>query len=121
MLAGGAADAGIVSDCRQCSRSLVSASAQLGEQIDGAGVCLALAGSGGSEGALTVGGEIAGEVALQPVASSNSALSAGASLQQLGLGGAFDSVVSIAEFLFLSAVVFGLRERGGRCAFTLGR
>src|SRR5450830_1053080 len=47
-LAGLPSHSGFISNCRQLSRSLVSASEQLGEQIDGGGcVCLALAGSGG--------------------------------------------------------------------------
>lgn len=57
---------------RQLSRSVVSASLQFGEQIDGGGVWRALAGSGASEGGLTVGGEVVGKLAPHAVTSSAS-------------------------------------------------
>src|SRR5256885_2794795 len=47
-LAGAASVAGVVSNARQRSRSLVSAALQLGEQIEGCGVWRALSGSGAS-------------------------------------------------------------------------
>jgi hypothetical protein len=47
-LAGQPSYSGFISNCRQLSRSFISASEQLGEQIDAWGcICLALAGSGG--------------------------------------------------------------------------
>lgn len=61
---------GIVSNARQFSRSFVSATLQLGKQIEGAGVWRALCGSGASIGSRTMGGDVVGEVAAQPVSSS---------------------------------------------------
>jgi len=52
--AGTAPVAGVVSNARQLSRSLVSAALQLGGQIDGSGVCRALSGSGASMGGGTI-------------------------------------------------------------------
>src|SRR5256885_138084 len=69
-LAGAASVAGVVSNARQRSRSLVSAALQLGEQIEGCGVWRALSGSGASLGGGTVGGDVVGEVAAQPASSS---------------------------------------------------
>ena len=105
-LAGQATGAGGVSDVRQLSRSVVSASLQVGKQIEGAGVWRALAGSGASEGGGTVLGEVVGKVALQPVASSNSASAASISSSKGGLCigvvlGDFGTV-----FSFQGAVVF---------------
>ena len=84
-LAGKAPGAGCVSNCRQFSRSLVSASLQLGKQIEGGGVWRALAGSGASLGGGTVLGEVVGKVALQPVASQISASAASTSSSKGGL------------------------------------
>ena len=81
-LAGAASVAGVVSNARQRSRSLVSAALQLGEQIEGCGVWRALSGSGASLGGGTVPGEVVGKVALQPVASSNSTQAASPSPDQ---------------------------------------
>lgn len=110
-LAGEATGAGVVSDCRQLSRSVVSASLQVGKQIEGIAVWRALAGSGGSEGAGTVGGEVVGKLALQPLASSASAISVGSRSGKVGLGFALDSVMVFTQFPFCFAVGFGLLAR----------
>lgn len=110
-LAGEAAGAGVVSNVRQLSRSVVSASLQVGEQIEGGGVWRALAGSGGSEGARTVGGEVVGKFALQPLASSASTIGVGSNSGQCGFGLALDSVTVFKQFPFCDAVGFGLLAR----------
>lgn len=109
--AGEAAGAGVVSDCRQLSRSLVSALLQVGKQIEGAGVWRALAGSGGSEGARTMLGEVVGKLALQPLASSASAISVGSNSGKGGLFLALDSVMVFTQFPLCFAVGFGLLAR----------
>src|SRR5450830_866203 len=89
-LAGQPSHSGFVSNCRQLSRSLVSASEQLGKQIDGGGfVCLALAGSG-RRGAGTLTLEVTGKLALQPLASITGTIHSHTGLRQVGLGSGFD-------------------------------
>ena len=97
---------------RQLSRSVVSASLQVGKQIEGAGVWRALAGSGASEGGGTVLGEVVGKVALQPVASSNSASAASISTSKGGLciGVDFGDVFTVGSFKLAES--FGLFAGG---------
>ena len=110
-LAGEAAGTGGVSDCRQRSRSAVSASLQVGKQIEGTGVWRALAGSGGSDGARTVGGDVVGKLAPQLLASSASAISVGSNSSNCGFRFALDSFMVFTQFPFCFAVGFGLLAR----------
>lgn len=108
----GATGAGGISDVRQLSRSVVSASLQLGEQIGGAGVWRALACSGASLGGGTVLGEVVGKVALQPVASINSAHAASISNNKGGLC----IFVDLGNFITVGVSKFSIAFRcGERC------
>jgi len=91
---------------RQCSRSFISASVQVGKQIGGGGVWRALAGSGASLGGGTVLGEVVGKVVLQPVASSQGASAAIISHSQRGLrfGVGLGNFVTV--FSFQGAIAF---------------
>ena len=99
-LAGKASDAGVVSNVRQLSRSVVSASLQVGKQIEGGGVWRALAGSGASEGGATVGVEVVGKLALQPLASSASAISISGRALDARIAHGCDFVDAFTVFLF---------------------
>lgn len=110
-LAGKATNAGFISNGRQLSRSVVSAVEQLGEHADGTGVWRALAGSGGSEGPRTVGGEVVGKLAPQLLASSASAISVGSNSSNCGFRFALDSFMVFTQFPFCFAVGFGLLAR----------
>ena len=106
---------------RQLSRSVVSASLQLGEQIGGAGVWRALACSGASLGGGTVLGEVVGKLALQPVASQISASAASTSSSKGGLC----IFVDLGDFITVGvskfSIAFRCRERGpgGGCALRM--
>lgn len=124
LLAGLATGSGGVSDVRQLSRSVVSASLQLGKHIEGGGVWRALTGSGASDGGATVLGEVVGKVALQPVASSNSASMASVSSSNGGLciGVDFGDVFTVGSFelaesfgLFAGGTFVGAALFGQRC------
>ena len=119
-LAGGATGSGFVSSCREFSRSLVSASVQVGKQIEGGGVWRALAGSGASLGGFTVLGDVFGKLALQPVAShiSASAASSNSSKGGLCIGVDFGDLVTVGSFQ--GAVAFRCVERSPRGGRALG-
>ena len=63
-----------------------------------------------------MGGEVVGKLAAQPLASSNSAISASSSSGKGGLCLALDLVVCIAQLLFFGSVGFGLFARLALCS-----
>jgi hypothetical protein len=93
----------LISNCRQFSRSLVSAAEQLGKQLAAGGACRAFAGSCGT-GAFTCcqsGGEFCGFV-MQPVRNSAGMVSISSGLSNLPLSPFLNRI-----YFTLSALFFG--------------
>lgn len=127
-LAGTATGSGLVSNCRQLSRSLISAALQVGKQIDGGGVWRALSGSGASDGGATVLLDVGGKVTAQPLASIASAASVSSSSSKGGLCIGPDLVGFITVFAFevaellglLAGLAFGASFVGGAGGYGVG-
>lgn len=113
--AGKPSDSGIVSNCCQLSRSVVSASEQVGKHSNGVGTCLALAGKGGRFGAATVCGDILGKVCAQPASSSARPGSSSACILQFLGGLGVDGVCFFTEHILQFAVIFVLRTGSALC------
>ena len=105
-LAGGATGSGFVSNCRKFSRSLVSASVQVGKQIEGGGVWRALAGSGASLGGGTVFGEVVGKLTPHAVTSCASAISIISRALDAGIANSCNFVEAFTVVLLQKAVAF---------------